>query len=242
MNVLLLGASGATGKLVGLQLLKHSFHLRVVVRKNAVLLPELLNSSSVEVLRGDITEFSPSEIAHLVEGCDAVISCLGHNVTAQGMFGKPRFFVSDTLKNVCKAITKNAQRKVKVILMNTTAFTNKEIGEKNTVGEKIIFSFLLAALPPHNDNMKAVNYLLQEVGTRNEKIEWVAVRPDALFDESQESTYIAVESLQRSPLFNPGRTSRINVSHFMSQLLVDKELWQKWNFKTPVLYNECENK
>ncbi|NTV46783.1 MAG: SDR family oxidoreductase [Chlorobiales bacterium] len=238
MKVLLLGASGATGKLVGLQLLKKGIHLRLVVRENAVLPQELLNLSVVEIIRGNITDFSPSEFSGLIADCDAVVSCLGHNITLKGMFGQPHFLVSDTVRNVCKAITDRANKKIRIILMSTTAFTNRGIGEKNSLGERVIFSILYALLPPHTDNMKAADYLINEIGTRNDRIEWVAVRPDSLFDEEKESKYSVVGSPTRSPIFNAGRTSRINVSHFMSELLTTDALWQEWTFKTPVIYND----
>lgn len=238
MKVLLLGASGATGKLVGLQLLKKGIYLRVVVRKNAALPQELLNTPLVEIIRGNITDFSPAEFSGLIADCDAVVSCLGHNITLKGMFGQPHFLVSDTVRNVCKAISDGANKKIRIILMSTTAFTNRGIGEKNTLGERVIFSILYALLPPHTDNMKAADYLIKEIGTSNNRIEWVAVRPDSLFDEDKESKYTVVNSLMRSPIFNAGRTSRINVSHFMSDLITNDDLWQAWKFKTPVIYNE----
>ncbi|NTV47308.1 MAG: SDR family oxidoreductase, partial [Chlorobiales bacterium] len=225
------------GKLVGLQLLKKGIHLRVVVRKNAALPQELLNSSVVEIIRGNVTDFNPAEISGLIADCDAVVSCLGHNITLKGMFGQPHFLVSDTVRNVCKAIIGGA-KKIRIILMSTTAFTNRGIGEKNTLGERVIFSILYALLPPHTDNMRVADYLINEIGTRNDRIEWVAVRPDSLFDEEKESKYSVVGSPTRSPIFNAGRTSRINVSHFMSELLTNNELWQEWKFKTPVIYND----
>jgi nucleoside-diphosphate-sugar epimerase len=238
MKVLLLGASGATGKLVGLQLLRKGMHLRLVIRKNAVLPRELLEASPVEIIRGNITEFNSSELAGLIADCDAVVSCLGHNITLKGMFGQPHFLVADTVSNICKAIVENASQTIKVILMSTTAYTNPALGEKNSFGERLIFSALKAVLPPHTDNMKAADYLISEIGTGNDQIEWLAVRPDSLFDAEQESPYTVVGSPTRSPIFNAGRTSRINVSHFMGQLLTNDALWHEWQFKTPVIYNE----
>jgi putative NADH-flavin reductase len=66
MKVLLLGASGATGKLVGLQLPKKGINLRVVIRENAVLPQELLNTSFVEIIRENITDLNLSEISSLI--------------------------------------------------------------------------------------------------------------------------------------------------------------------------------
>ena len=39
-------------------------------------------------------------------------------------------------------------------------------------------------------------------------------------------------------MFNPGKTSRINVGNFMSRLIVKNDLWNKWEGQMPVMYNK----
>ena len=131
-----------------------------------------------------------------------------------------------------------ADKKVKLILMSTTGYTNTITGEKNSLGERITLSVLKLLLPPHRDNVKAANYLHEEIGKDNEKIEWIAVRPDTLVNEDNKRTYEVYESPVRSPVFNAGSTSRINVSHFMADLLINERLWREWQFKMPVVYNK----
>ncbi|MGP4068446.1 hypothetical protein [Halobacillus sp. B29] len=75
-------------------------------------------------------------------------------------------------------------------------------------------------------------------GHEHKNIDWIAVRPDSLINETEESSYEIYESKVRSPLFNPGKTSRINVSHFMAELVTDEAKWEQWRFKTPVIYNK----
>jgi hypothetical protein len=53
--------------------------------------------------------------------------------------------------------------------MSTTAYTNTLSGEKNSIGERIIISLLMFLLPPHRDNVKAANYLINEIGKQDEK-------------------------------------------------------------------------
>jgi nucleoside-diphosphate-sugar epimerase len=238
MKVLVLGASGATGKLVVIQLIKRRFNVRVVVREGAVLSAEILDNPLVEIKKGNIAEFNGSEMADLLQDCDAVVSCLGHNITIRGIFGKPRNLVSDTIKNICGIAKERADKRVRLILMSTTAYTNTITGEKNSLGERIILSILKLLLPPHRDNVTAANYLQEEIGKDNENIEWIAVRPDTLIDKDAESAYEVYESPIRSPVFNAGTVSRINVSHFMDALLTDEGLWREWRFKMPVVYNK----
>jgi hypothetical protein len=224
MKVLVLGASGATGRLVVMQLLKRQINTRIVVRESAILSAEILDHPLVEIERGNIAEFDDSEIIGLLQDCDAIVSCLGHNITLKGMFGKPRNL-------------ERADKKVRLILMSTTAYTNTMTGEKNSSGEKIILSILKLLLPPHRDNVMAADYLHEGIGKEHEKIEWIAVRPDALINRDNVSAYDVHESPIRSPIFNAGTTSRINVGQFMVELVLNEELWQEWKFKMPVIYN-----
>ncbi|MCF7945895.1 MAG: SDR family oxidoreductase [Spirochaetia bacterium] len=238
MKALVLGASGATGTLVVKQLLKRKTPTRILVRKTAVLPKEISEDPLVETVTGNINELDQAEMDQLVQNCNIIISCLGHNISFKGMFGQPRYLVLDAIRSVCERARKNTDKRVKIILMSTTGYTNALLREKNSIGERVVNVLLMLLLPPHRDNIKAANYLINEIGTQDENIEWVAVRPDTLVDDDLESSYEVFESPVRSPIFNAGKTSRINVSHFMAELATDNNLWEKWLFKTPVVYNK----
>lgn len=238
MKVLILGASGATGKQVVSQLIKRGIYVRIVTRKNAIISEEMRNNKLVENIIGNIAGFNPVENRALINECDAVVCCLGHNITFKGIFGKPRLLVYQSLKNVCEAGIRYSPKKIKIILMNTVANENKDINENRSIPEKIILSILTVLLPPQKDNVWAANYLSGVIRKDNEKIEWAAVRPDSLIDEDEVSPYEVYESTIRNPIFNPGKTSRINVGHFMAELITDGELWEKWKNKMPVIYNK----
>ena len=238
MRVLVLGASGATGKLVVMQLIKRQINIRIAIRDSAVLPEEIQKNTLMEIVRGNISEFTDSEMSNLLRDCNAVISCLGHNVTFKGMFGNPRNLVFDAIRRISETIKKTEDKKIRLILMSTTAYTNKLTAEVNSLGERIVLFILKILLPPHRDNVKAANYLIKGIGRDDETIEWIAVRPDTLVNNDNESKYEIYESPVRSPIFNAGTTSRINVSHFMAELLMNEMLWHKWQFKMPVIYNK----
>ncbi|MFZ0477115.1 MAG: NAD(P)-binding oxidoreductase [Halobacillus sp.] len=238
MRVLVLGASGATGKQVVRQLIKRQIHTRILIRETAVLSQDIHEHSLVETVKGNINELTDAKMIALLQDCTTIISCLGHNITFKGMFGKPRYLVFDAIKRITEIIKKEPANKRKIILMSTTAYTNPLSGEKNSIAEKIIFSFLMLILPPHRDNVKAANYLVITTGHEDKNIDWISVRPDSLINETDESSYEIYESKVRSPLFNAGKTSRINVSHFMAELAADNAIWDQWRFKTPVIYNK----
>ena len=232
MKALILGASGKTGKLVVQQLVKRDIQVRLVVRESAAIPGNFTNDKRIEIIKGNVNDFDIAKITELVKDCDSVICCLGHNISLKGIFGPPHKLVFNTVRKTIAAIH-SLKLNQKFILMSTTAYTNKTIGEKNSPGEKIIFSLLKVLLPPHRDNMLAADYLVH-----NSSIDWIAVRPDSLIDEEDVSEYEIHNHKIRSPLSNPGKTSRINVSHFMAELVTNDKLWQEWKHKTPVIYNK----
>jgi hypothetical protein len=136
-------------------------------------------------VEGNINELDQSEMNQLMADCNVVISCLGHNISFKGMFGKPRYLVFDAIKKISETVKNTANKKVKIILMNTTGYTNSLSGEKNSIIESIILSLLKFLLPPHRDNVRAANFLINEIGKQEEKIEWVAVRPDTLINNDE---------------------------------------------------------
>ena len=238
MRVLVLGATGATGSLVVKQLINRNVEVKAVIRKDNGVLKDFENHKLLECVVGNISEFDLNKNIELINDCDAVVCCLGHNISFKGLFGKPRMLVSDSIKNICKAIAESKKDKVKLILMNTTGNMNRKIRENYSFRDRIVLSLLNILLPPQKDNVEAARYLSNNIGENNSKIEWIAVRPDTLINEEKESDYEIFESPKRSPVFDAGKTSRINVGYFMSELITNANIWEKWKFKMPVIYNK----
>ena len=65
------------------------------------------------------------------------------------------------------------------------------------------------------------------------------VRPDTLLNEDEVSDYEVHPSPTRSAIFNAGTTSRINVGHFMADLITDDNTWNKWKGQMLVIYNKA---
>jgi len=59
-----------------------------------------------------------------------------------------------------------------------------------------------------------------------------------LIDETEVTAYDVHPSPIRSAVFDPGQTSRINVGHFMADLITEDSIWQKWKGQMPVIYNK----
>ncbi len=239
MNILIVGASGATGRLLTEELLNRGQIVKVIVRSADKLPTALRNHDNLSVIQASILDLSDAELAQHVKGCDAVASCLGHNLTLKGMFGHPRRLVTDATRRLCEAIRANApDGTTKFVLMNTTGNQNRDLNEPISLAQKVIVGLLRLLLPPHVDNEQAADYLRTEVGQDDRLVEWTAVRPDGLTDEDEVTKYELHPSPIRSAIFDSGQTSRINVGHFMADLITDDHIWQIWKGQMPVIYNK----
>lgn len=240
MKVLVLGANGRTGYHVVKQLLENEIGVKALVR-NPIKLESLQPHKNLEIIIANILAMDTIELSDLLSDVDAVVSCLGHNVSFKGLWGEPHRLVTDAVKKTCEAIhTARRENVIKFILMNTTACRSKEREEQFSFAEQIIMGIMRVLLPPHRDNEEALAYLQEVVGKGSPALEWVAVRPDGLIDEDRVTKYTVHPSPNRSPIFNAGKTSRINVGHFMMTLLRDPSQWDTWKYQMPVIYNEME--
>lgn len=243
MQTLVVGASGETGKLLVEQLLESGERVKIVVRSTSNIPDHWQNNQQLTILTRNITEITIEEMSEHLKDCKCVASCLGHNLTMKGIYGQPRNLVTASVRLLCKAIEKNAAEKpIKFVLMNTTGNRNRDLTEPISVGERIVIGLLRLLLPPHPDNENAADYLRAEVGQNNPYIEWVVVRPDTLINEDKVTEYFLHISPTRSALFNPGKTSRINVANLMFRLVTDENLWVKWKGQMPVIYNNTIQK
>jgi nucleoside-diphosphate-sugar epimerase len=238
MTTLVVGASGATGRLLVEQLLNQGENVRIIVRSVKSLPDSLIQNNQLTVTQANLLDLSTAELLAQVQGCRAVASCLGHNLTFKGMFGHPRRLVCHSVERLCAAIDRaKSEVPIKFILMNTTGNRNVHAGEKVSAAQSVVVGLIRHLLPPHADNEVAATYLQSHFGSNQNVIEWAAVRPDSLTDEELVTKYDVHTSPTRSAIFDAGKTSRINVAHFMSQLIIDDGTWQKWKRQMPVVYN-----
>jgi nucleoside-diphosphate-sugar epimerase len=240
MTTLVVGATGATGRLLVGQLLERGQKVRVIVRSPQKLPAALKNHDRLSVIQASILDLGDAEMAHHVQECDAVASCLGHTPSLKGMYGPPRRLVTDATRRLCDAIRANQPKEpAKFVLMNTAGNRNRDLDEPISFGERFVVGLLRLLLPPHVDNEQAADHLRTRIGQDDGAIEWAAVRPDGLIDRDEVTEYEVHPSPTRSALLDPGSTSRINVAHFMARLIAEDDTWTKWKGQMPVIYNKA---
>tara|TARA_R110002074_G_scaffold161480_11_gene319549 strand:- start:17848 stop:18579 length:732 start_codon:yes stop_codon:yes gene_type:complete len=242
MTILVVGASGATGRQLVDQLLVQNHNVKVIVRSPEKLPKTWKTNTNLQIIAASLLALSDNKLSEIVNDCHAVASCLGHNLTWKGVYGQPRKLVTDATRRLCNAIkSNNPQNPTKFVLMNTTGNRNRDLNEPISLAQKCVIGLLRLLLPPHVDNEQAADYLRTQIGQNNITIEWVAVRPDGLINEEEVSDYEIHPSPTRSAIFNSGKVSRINVGHFMASLITNDSLWTKWKGQMPVIYSKADH-
>jgi nucleoside-diphosphate-sugar epimerase len=237
MKVLILGATGATGRHVAHLLLQQQHQVVALVRDTKTL--SVLESefgNQLTQIKGTALTLSDAELSTLIADADGVVTCLGHNLTLKGIFGAPRMLVRDSIKRIVNLTSAVRSTPLKMVLMNSSGVRNKDQHEPISFMQHLVIGLLRALLPPHRDNEQAADYLR----TLESSIQWAIVRPDALIDQDAVSEYDLHPAPIRSAIFDSGDVSRINVASLMSRLLTDSILWEKWKGKMPLVYNSAE--
>jgi len=219
------------------QLLLRNLAVRVLVRSAQRLPASSLENPNLTVIKADLLSLGDEDLQRHVQGCDAVISCLGHTLSIKGVFGPPRDLVRDAVKKVCRAI--EAVRPaipIKFILMSSVSVNRLEPLDTRRGGlERACVAMIRGLVPPARDNQRAADFLAQGIGAEHRCIQWVIVRPDTLLNGG--ITEYALHEGLVSSLFQPASTNMANVAHFMCELVANPEAWAAWKGKLPVIVN-----
>lgn len=250
-KILVVGATGATGKHVVQMLLDRGDTKVVAIARSKEKLMGLLRGDGKEesienltVKEAGVTTLTVDELKILTEGCTGIVSCLGHNLTFRGMF-REGYWVSETVKKLTKAMPEGCR----FVLMSTDAMAYPDGSDpKRTRFERGMLRFMRWLLQPVADNEMAAGHLFDEAKSEN-CFEWVAVRPGDLFDIEDEETVKATSKKDYEifehtfgALFGDNSTARSHVAHFLVDLsTMNKSAFQKvYNHKMPVVYQYKE--
>lgn len=237
-SALVFGASGNTGRHLVTQLLEKGIKVIAITRSEHWINEDLRANASFEYRLLEVSNLDTDKYLTLINGVHYVFSTLGHNISVKGIWGNPRKLVTKTISNICKSIIHlKPEMRVKLVLMASSGCENKMLDEIQPLSQKVAVSVIRALIPPHSDNETAVSTLVDKIGLNHQYIDWCIVRPDTLIDDDKVNHYDLSPSPTRNVIFNPGKTSRINVANVMSSLVTEDELWQKWRGKMPVIYN-----
>merc|ERR1711915_360544 len=186
----------------------------------------------LEIIESDLTSLNEKAYEKLVEGCDVIVSCLGHNISGRGLCGfSDRRLVTNVVKSTT-AVVKSP--KTKFILMNSNGVANPNgQDDLRPLWERAVTCLIRHLITAHADNEQAAKHLYK---LKKNNLEWCAVRPNDLIDgEVSEYTFL---SKPNKGLFGAGKTTRANVAAAMVQLCCnEKNMWETWKYQMPVLEN-----
>jgi nucleoside-diphosphate-sugar epimerase len=229
-KVLVVGATGATGKHVVQMLLDKNLSVKVICRSKEKLMGLLKEDQDygdrLSVIEAPVLDLTDAQLEEQTQDCQAVVSCLGHTLSLRGIWGAPRGLVTQATRRLTKSIPDSC----KFVLMGSNGVSHPDgtTDPERPLGERIVLTIVRYMIPPHADNVSAVAYLYE-----HGDIEWCVVRPADLID-AQVSEYELSES-QTGPLFGDKKATRANVAHFMVELVTSQEKWDLYNHKMPIL-------
>ncbi len=237
-TILVLGGSGRTGRHVLAQLLARGASVRAIVRSAARLPAELTGHPGVQVIEADLLSLSDEELRRHLAGCQAVVSCLGHTVSFQGVYGSPRDLVEQAVVRIARAAkVLRPSPPLRLVLMSTVSVNAPARADSRRAGfERALLWAIRAALPPAGDNQRAADFLCQAIGTADPHLEWVVVRPDTLIEG--EVTRYTLHPALISSLFKPDNSRMANVAHFMCELACEPGPWEEWKGRLPVIVDD----
>src|SRR5690606_9939997 len=139
MTTLVAGATGKTGHHLVDQLLQSGEKVKAIVRPGSRIPDDWKRNEHLEIVRLEVTQVSPEELAGHLEGCRAIGSCLGHRT----IYGSPRYLVRDAVRLLCDAVSQNTPaRPVRFILMNTAGYHVPDSDPPLTFLQKVIIRLL----------------------------------------------------------------------------------------------------
>lgn len=190
LKILLLGATGATGRHVLELALKSGDHVTALARR-----PEALAAlkGRAAVIAGDAT--SPDDVARAMEGQDAVIAALGRrqSLRAEALFTR-----------AAEAVVRAADRTGVTRLVWMSSFGVGDTIRDASLVQRILYRTLLSDL---YRNKEASERIIRESG-----LDWTIVYPTALTDGPATGNYRAAERIRMKGY---PRISRADVADFL---------------------------
>ena len=205
MKVLIIGATGATGKILMREALAMGHEVTALARNPSAVAPE---DHHLRVLQGNALEVSSVEAA--VAGQDAVLSALGTSST------RPTTLFSESTHNVIGAMDKHGVRRLVCI---TGVGVGDSKGHVGFLYDRIIRPFVVRNV--YEDKER------QEEEIKRSDLEWVIVRPAQLTDEPAKGEY----EVYLKGSYTATKISRADVAAFMLAQLTE----DTYVHKTPVI-------
>ena len=205
MKVLVLGATGGTGRLIVRDAVAKGHSVVALVRSTA-----RADLPGAELIEGDAR--NENILGRALGGCDAVVSALG-----TGIGFRKVSLLAEATRALIPAMTRSGVRRLVCI---SALGVGDSRGHGGFVFDRLFQPLLLS--PAYKDKDR------QEAMIRASSLDWVVVRPAKLTDDRAQGAVRAVTDLAS---INGGKVARADVARFVvEQLTTDA-----WLRRAPVI-------
>lgn len=199
MKVVVFGATGFSGKAVLQELISEQMEVTAFVRTKAALADD---ARQVTVVEGDV--FDRRAVAGVLEGCDAVIQCLG--VGGKGS-GKRTTLVSDATRLIVDEMT---QRKVRRLIAMSNVGAGNSASFLPWYFRKLILPYFMQWLQVIIDDKNRMEPIIMQ-----SELDWTILRCPNIVDKAPKGTWHATLDGKDLTL----SITRADLAKFMVQLL-----------------------
>jgi len=203
-KIIVLGATGGTGKQVVEQILQtEHYQVTVLIRKPDAF---TVRHKNLQIIRGDV--FQPQTFENAIKEKNAVVSCLGVQ------HRKPTTVYSEGVGNIIDSMQKHNVSRIiclsagAVIVPPKSSFMTKFI-TKNILQR--LFKYMYADM------------LLMEKRLSETTLDWTIIRPPRLMNTKHTGKYRTTVS---EHLINPSKISRADLADYIVNHLTDKETFK----------------
>lgn len=207
MKILVLGATGATGRLIVGRAIDKGYEVVALVRSRE----KALDLKGAELIEGDARD--PAALAHAIAGCDAVISSLG---TPMSPFREVTLLSTATRALVGIMAEQNVRRLVCI----TGLGAGDSRGHGGFFFDRVFLPLMLRKV--YEDKNR------QEDAIRASTLDWTIVRPTVLNDKPARGHIKALTDLSG---VHGGTIARADVAEFVVQQLTT----DTWLGKAPLI-------
>lgn len=198
MRLLVIGASGGTGRQLVIQALERSHDVTAFVRSQSRL---GLQHARLHFATGDVLDYAAVEAA--VRGQDAVLSALGHK-----QWFRPTRILSEGTRNIVRAMEACGVRR---FISETSLGVGSSWGRLGLLYTLIVIPFILPFYYWDKGRQEAV--------IRESPLDWIIVRPGILTDGPKRGAYR--HGPRVGHWLRSLRISRADVADFMLNQLTD---------------------
>ncbi|VVC84653.1 NAD(P)H-binding protein [Sideroxydans sp. CL21] len=211
MRILLLGATGRTGRHVLEYALSQGIEVAALVRRAAAI---TVHSDKLTVVEG--SPMNADDVRKAIAGCDAVVSALNNNRTSDNPWARrlsPSLFMTQSIRTCLAAMKEMDMRRIVVL---------SSVGVNDSFDDAVFVMRWLI----RNTNLQYTfqDHDAQESELRRSGMDWTAVRAALLNNGKRLKTL--VESYYNEP--KPALTiSRLHTARFLIDCLNDPATFRK---------------